>query len=90
MALRGRRRPTVATSIDPDPADGPAHWRDLFDPDEQLPDAGLPPWWCSCPPDSGQTQEQHDDMHAWEWRIASARRRFAALTDPDQTPNEDR
>ena len=83
MALRGRRRPTAAVPAGPEPADQPTSWRDLFDPDEPLPPDGLPASWCHCLPDQAQTQDEHDAMHAWEWRIASARRRFHALDDPE-------
>lgn len=89
MALRARRRspePAPAAAVD---HDTPQHWRDMFDPDEPLPPEGLPPGWCHCQPEPGQTAEQHDAQHAWEWRIAQARGRFQALTDPTTTNRED-
>lgn len=82
MALRARRRPAAAltTTTTPDEDAGPSHWRQLYDPDEPLPPEGLPSYRCHCTPEPGQTPEQHQAVHAWEWRIAQARRRFHDLT----------
>lgn len=88
MALRGRRRsPQTPPTTEVDD-DTPRTWRDCYDPDEPLPPEGLPEYRCHCDPEPGQTPEQHQAVHAWEWRIAQARRRFHALTDPT-TNHED-
>lgn len=86
MAMRARRRPTTATTPDPEPTDQPTSWRDLYDPEEPLPVGGLPAHYCAgdtCWSRSeGLSDEEHAARHAHEWRRAAARRRFHALDDP--------